>query len=212
MRRLWVGMLVASLPLAVLAQTLNQRPSKNDYFIPAPTPPDDQPATEGPATPDGSVTSAPLPPPSDDPADSTQEMVPNPLDNPDTEPGSGGGKPARPQQGQPQQGQPQQGQPQRGTWVQMGSATLQALDKVNAIGKTLVVRVGDTGHFGSLDIAVRGCFVRAPDLPADASAFLVIRDHRPDAPGFTGWMVRSAPSMSMLAHPIFDIRVTGCTP
>ena len=60
----------------------------------------------------------------------------------------------------------------------MGSATLQALDKVNAIEKTLVVKVGDTGQFDSLDIAVRGCFVRPPDKPADATAFLVIRDQR----------------------------------
>jgi hypothetical protein len=202
MRRLWVGMLVASLPLAVLAQNLDQRPLRDDQIAPAQMPPDDQPATEGPATPDGTVTSAPLPPPSDNSTDSSQEMVPNPLDNPDTQPSPGGSKPAR----------PPQGQPQRGTWVQMGSVTLQALDKVNAIAKTLVVKVGDTGHFGSLDIAVRGCFVRAADLPADATAFLVIRDHRPDAPNFTGWMVRSAPSMSMLAHPIFDVRVTGCTP
>jgi hypothetical protein len=201
MRHLWVGMLVASLPLVVLAQDLRQRPQPYDRIAPAQMPPDNQPATEGPATPDGTVTSAPLPPPSDDSTDSSQDMVPNPLDNPGTQPGSGGGNPAR-----------QQGQPQRGTWVQMGSATLQALDKVNAIAKTLVVKVGDTGHFGSLDIAVRGCFVRAPDLPADATAFLVIRDRRPDAPGFSGWMVRSAPSMSMLAHPIFDVRISGCTP
>jgi hypothetical protein len=94
----------------------------------------------------------------------------------------------------------------------MGTATLQMLDKVNAINKTLVVKVGDTGHFDSLDVAVRGCFVRSSDVPADATAFLVVRDQRGDAPSFTGWMVRSAPYMSMLAHPIYDIRVTGCTP
>ena len=111
-----------------------------------------------------------------------------------------------------QQETQQQGQPQRGGWVKMGAATLQALDKVNARGDTLVVKVGDTGHFGSLAIAVRGCFVRAADQPTDATAFLVIRDQRADAPSFTGWMVRSAPYMSMLAHPIYDVRVAGCTP
>jgi hypothetical protein len=94
----------------------------------------------------------------------------------------------------------------------MGTATLQALDKVNARGETMTVKVGDDGHFGSLDIAVRGCFVRTPDRPTDATAFLVIRDQRADSPAFTGWMVRSAPYMSMLAHPIYDIRITGCAP
>jgi hypothetical protein len=128
-------------------------------------------------------------------------MVPNPLDDPNANPASGTGKQAQPQ-----------GQPQRGGWVQMGSATLQALDKVNARGNLVVVKVGDSGHFGSLVISVRGCFVRTPDRPADATAFLVIRDEHPDAPGFSGWMVRSAPYLSMLAHPIYDVRVAGCSP
>ena len=93
----------------------------------------------------------------------------------------------------------------------MGTATLQALDKVNARGDTLVVKVGDTARFGSLNIAVRGCFVRTPDRPADATAFLVIRDQHADSPAFSGWMVRSAPYMSMLAHPMYDVRVAGCS-
>jgi hypothetical protein len=94
----------------------------------------------------------------------------------------------------------------------MGSATLQALDKVNAVEKTLVLKVGDTARFASLDIAVRGCFVRPSDKPADATAFLVIRDQRSDTPAFTGWMVRSAPYMSMMAHPLYDVRIAGCSP
>jgi hypothetical protein len=191
MKRAWVGVLIASLPLAVLAQqgpVLRESQPPDETAAPAP-PPDD------------SVTSAPLPPPDQNPpeADSNQEMVPNPLDDPRAVPVPGSTKQAQ-----------QKGQPQAGGWVQMGTATLQALDKVNARAETLVVKVGDAGHFGSLNIAVRGCYVRTPDRPADAAAFLVIRDQRPDAPSFTGWMVRSAPSMSMLAHPIYDVRVTGC--
>jgi hypothetical protein len=155
---------------------------------------------------DDTVTAAPLPPPDQEtpPADQTganQEMVPNPLDDTNDAPASGAGKQAQ-----------QQGQPRRGGWVQMGTATLQALDKVNARAETLVVKVGDAGHFGSLNIAVRGCFVRSSDQPADATAFLVIRDQRPDAPSFVGWMDRDAPSMSMLAHPIYDVRIEGCSP
>jgi hypothetical protein len=194
MKRAWVGVLIASLPLAVLAQqgpVLRESQPPDETAVPAP-PPDD------------TVTSAPLPPldpnAPEDQTDSSQEMVPNPLDDPHASPVPGSAKQAQ-----------LKGQPQAGGWVQMGSATLQALDKVNARAETLVVKVGDAGHFGSLNIAVRGCFVRTPDRPADAAAFLVIRDQRPDAPSFTGWMVRSAPSMSMLAHPIYDIRITGCS-
>lgn len=196
MRLAWTWALLAALPLSGLAQqgpVLRESPPPDETVVPMP-PPDD------------TVTATPLPPPDQDtpPADQTgngQEMVPNPLDDANDRPESGSGKSAQ-----------QQGQPRRGGWVQMGSATLQALDKVNARAETLVVKVGDAGHFGSLNIAVRGCFVRPPDQPADAAAFLVIRDQRPDAPSFVGWMDRDAPSMSMLAHPIYDVRIEGCSP
>ena len=111
----------------------------------------------------------------------------------------------------PAPGDPQgPGRPRRGTWIAMPVATLQALDKVNARAQTLTVRVGETGHYGSLDIAVGGCFVRGADQPADATAQLIVRDRNAETPVFSGWMIRSAPYVSMLAHPIFDVRIAGC--
>jgi hypothetical protein len=199
MRRVWLGMLLVSLPLAVFAQS--------GSILRESVPPYPPPAGLPPPPPDDGITAAPLPPPDQEmqPDDTTeapqQDTVPNPLQDPNSAPPPGADKQTQ-----------QQGQPQRGGWVQMGTATLQALDKVNARGNTLVVKVGDTGHFESLDIAVRGCFVRSADRPSDATAFLVIRDKRADEASFSGWMVRSAPYMSMLAHPIYDVRVAGCTP
>jgi hypothetical protein len=198
MKRVWLGMLLVSLPLAAFAQS--------GSILRESVPPYPPPAGGAPR-PDDGVTAAPLPPPDDgmQPDDTTEapqrDTVPNPLQDPNSVPVPGANKQTQ-----------QQGQPQRGGWVQMGTATLQALDKVNARGDTLVVKVGDTGHFGSLDIAVRGCFVRSGDRPSDATAYLVIHDKRADEPSFSGWMVRSAPYMSMLAHPIYDVRVAGCTP
>jgi hypothetical protein len=201
LKRVVLGLLMASLPLPVMVQTgLAQKGTILRQADPRDVPPIVA------APPAGGVTSAPLPPPAqpappeDEPEDQG-DMVPNPLQDPNAVPVPGGQRQTQ-----------DQGQPQRGGWIQMGTATLQALDKVNARSDTLVVKVGDTGHFGSLDIAVRGCFVRAADRPADATALLVIRDQRSEAPSFSGWMVRSAPYMSMMAHPIYDIRVAGCSP
>ena len=92
-----------------------------------------------------------------------------------------------------------------------GTAQLQALDKINARRTQLTVKVGQSATFGSLTIIVKGCVVRPPDQPADAAAFLEITDKNPEVAGFSGWMLRSDPSLSMLAHPIFDVRVTGCS-
>ena len=52
--------------------------------------------------------------------------------------------------------------------------------------------------------------MRPPDQPADAAAFLEITDSHPEGAGFTGWMLRDDPSLSMLQHPLYDVRVLGC--
>jgi hypothetical protein len=100
---------------------------------------------------------------------------------------------------------------QTNTWVPAGSAKLVALDKVNAQATELTVKVGQSVTFGSLTISVKACDVRPPDQPADATAYLHVTDSHPDSPGFDGWMLRNEPSVSMMQHPIYDLRVTGCT-
>ena len=84
------------------------------------------------------------------------------------------------------------------------------LDKVNAQSARLTVKVGQETQFGSLSIQVQACDVRPPDQPQDAAAYLTITDSRADAPGFRGWMLADNPSLSMLQHPIYDVRVVGC--
>jgi hypothetical protein len=95
-------------------------------------------------------------------------------------------------------------------WQPRGSVVLHMLDKINAQTATATVKVGESVPFGSLTIAVRACDVHPSDQPADATAFLVITDRNPEAPGFTGWILRSDPSLSMLEHPLYDVRVAGC--
>jgi hypothetical protein len=121
------------------------------------------------------------------------------------------GQPSAQDQGQP--ASPEQTvPPPPNPWLPQGTAVLQALDKVNAQATTLTVKVGQTTTFGSLSIAVRACVVRPPNMPQDASAYLTITDSHPDQPGFKGWMLKSAPSLSMLEHPLYDVRVMGCAP
>jgi hypothetical protein len=95
-------------------------------------------------------------------------------------------------------------------WLPRGSAELQMLDKVNAQTATMTVKLGQSVQYGSLTIMLKACDVRPPDQPADAAAFLVITDNHPEGSGFTGWMVRDDPSLSMLEHPLYDVRVVSC--
>jgi hypothetical protein len=96
-------------------------------------------------------------------------------------------------------------------WVPASVAKLEALDKVNAQATALTIKVGQSATYGSLTITVKACVVRPPDQPADAAAYLDVTDSHPDSPGFDGWMLKDEPSVSMMQHPIYDLRVTGCS-
>ena len=51
---------------------------------------------------------------------------------------------------------------------------------------------------------------RPTDQPADAAAFLSVTDSHPDSPGFDGWILKDEPSVSMMQHPVYDLRIAGC--
>jgi hypothetical protein len=95
-------------------------------------------------------------------------------------------------------------------WIGRGVADLVVLDKVTARSTPISVRVGQTASVGTLTIAVRSCQVRPPDVAADATVYLDIADSHAGAPQFHGWMLLSEPSVSLLEHPIYDVRLMGC--
>ncbi len=95
-------------------------------------------------------------------------------------------------------------------WLPRPSANLVLLNKITARPRSVSVAVGQSVAFGSLTIVVRACDVRPPDVAADATAFLDITDSHPDVPAFHGWMLTNEPEVSMLEHPLYDVRVAGC--
>ena len=96
------------------------------------------------------------------------------------------------------------------TWLPARVVKLKALDKVNAQAAALTIKVGQSATFGSLTITAKACLTRPADQPADAAAYLAVVDGHPDSPGFDGWMLADEPSVSMMEHPIYDLRVIGC--
>jgi hypothetical protein len=101
--------------------------------------------------------------------------------------------------------------PPPNVWLPKPVADLMALDKVTARATKLTVRVGQSVAFGALAITVRGCVVRPPDQAADAAVALDITDgHTGGSAVFHGWMLLNEPSLSVLAHPLYDIRLAGC--
>ena len=99
-------------------------------------------------------------------------------------------------------------------WVPRQAAELQMLDKVTARVSVVRATVGQPARFGALSILVLACEARPPDEVPDAAAFLEMRDARRVSEGtdlvFRGWMFANAPGVSMLEHPVYDVRVLDC--
>lgn len=98
-------------------------------------------------------------------------------------------------------------------WVAKRTAQLQALDKVTARIIILEAPVGQPTRFGTLSVTVRACNARPPEEVPDAAAWLEVLDTRNDPNGtaaFRGWMFANAPGVSMLEHPVYDLRVLDC--
>jgi hypothetical protein len=98
-------------------------------------------------------------------------------------------------------------------WQPRRIAELQALDKVTARTARLEAGLDQPVRYGTLTITVRACRARPADEVPDAAAFLEIRDSRAEAsapPAFRGWMFANNPSVSMLEHAVYDVRVLGC--
>ena len=100
--------------------------------------------------------------------------------------------------------------PPKPKWLPKKAALIQGLDKVNARARVLTIPNGSSATFGTLTIQAKNCSIRPPDMPADATAFLTVTEKGRDKPLFAGWMLKAEPSVSMLEHPVYDLRVVGC--
>ena len=96
-------------------------------------------------------------------------------------------------------------------WEPKRNAELQLLDKVTARVTVVKAAVGQAAPFGSLSIQVRACNARPVGEVPDAAAWMEITDSlQPGVPAFRGWMFANAPGVSMLEHPVYDLRVLDC--
>ncbi len=95
-------------------------------------------------------------------------------------------------------------------WAPKSTADLILLDKIRAQPSAVSVRAGDSTNFGSLTVRVRTCVSRPPDQPADSAAFVEVSDTRGKTDVFRGWILASAPAVSQMEHPVYDLRLAGC--
>lgn len=105
------------------------------------------------------------------------------------------------------------------------AAQLQMLNKITAEVTKQDAVLGAPIEYGTLEITARSCFVPSKKTqsendadstiaPEDTAALLDIKDFPPGEPSihvFSGWMFVSSPALSAIEHPVYDVRVLGCT-
>lgn len=96
------------------------------------------------------------------------------------------------------------------TWVSRGTVELTGLDKITTRLNSVTGAVGKPMVFGTLQVTVRSCVVRGADQPADQAAYLDVTDSRDATFGFHGWMLMSSPGVSVIEHPVYDLRLAAC--
>jgi hypothetical protein len=96
-------------------------------------------------------------------------------------------------------------------WEPKRTVELQMLDKVTARVSVLKATVGQPAQYNTLTILVRACNARPVGEVPDAAVWMEVTDSRkPDEPAFRGWMFANAPGVSMLEHPVYDLRILDC--
>ena len=89
-------------------------------------------------------------------------------------------------------------------------AQLRMLDKLSGVVSDYDLAIGQSQTEGRLTVRLDDCRYPA-DLPSgEAYAHLTILDSEVKAPVFKGWMIASAPALSALDHPRFDVWVLRC--
>ncbi len=90
-------------------------------------------------------------------------------------------------------------------------AVLRALDKMSGVSRDVDIVRGQTVRVGSLDVVLNDCRYPAGNPSGDAFAELEIKETKSEKTLFSGWMIASAPALSALEHPRYDIWVMRCS-
>lgn len=89
-------------------------------------------------------------------------------------------------------------------------AHLRGLDKVTGQTRDFTLAAGESAGFGRLQVSLAECRYPAADPSSDAFAELTVTDTRGNARLFSGWMIASAPALSALDDPRYDVWVIAC--
>lgn len=100
-----------------------------------------------------------------------------------------------------------QGEPQ---FADSDGADLRFLDKLTGETGDVSLSLGQSAKFGRMIVQLDHCRYPTANPASDSEAHLTIVDEATTAVLFNGWMLASAPALSALDHPRYDVWVLSC--
>ena len=89
-------------------------------------------------------------------------------------------------------------------------ASLSVLNKITANVEKLDIKLKKNFNHGELRIYPIDCYLSNPEEKSETAVYLNIYHNSKDQKIFSGWMLKSLPSISAIEHPIYDIWVNDC--
>ena len=89
-------------------------------------------------------------------------------------------------------------------------ASLSVLNKITANVEKLDIKLKESFKYGELRIYPIDCYLSNPEEKSETAVYLNIYHNSKDQKIFSGWMLKSLPSISAIEHPIYDIWVNDC--
>jgi hypothetical protein len=89
-------------------------------------------------------------------------------------------------------------------------ASLSVLNKITANVNNLDIKLKENFEYGELRIYPIDCYLSSPEEKPETAIYLNVYHNTKDEKIFSGWMLKTLPSISAIEHPIYDIWVNGC--
>ncbi len=89
-------------------------------------------------------------------------------------------------------------------------ASLSVLNKITTSVDNLDLKLKENFQYGELRIYPIDCYLSSPEEKPEIAIYLNVYHDTKDEKIFSGWMLKTLPSISAIEHPIYDIWVNGC--
>ena len=89
-------------------------------------------------------------------------------------------------------------------------ASLSVLNKITAYVDNIDIKLKENIEYGELRIYPIACYLSNPEQKSETAIYLNVYHNTKEEKIFSGWMLKTLPSISAIEHPIYDIWVNDC--